>query len=299
MRFDRLPIRVTSALCALVVLAALTLPTGTFGKPAPKSSRQPVSALGSLVQLPGPSGCLVDRSKPARGARGSARCVARLRFSAPTRSRSVLTVATSTSRPPTSHAIAIFTRNARTGALSQRPGTAGCIAARGREWLRSGGRPRGPNSVAVSPDGKNVYATSVGSNAVVSFRRNPSTGALTQLGRRRLHRERRHAGLHHRPGARRSRRRHGQSRRRERLRGGVHRQLASRCSPATPRPVLSPSRPMPPAASSRPRPPAAPRAWPWAIPKAWRSAPTARTCTWPRRAATPSTRSLATPPPAR
>ena len=36
--------------------------------------------------------------------------------------------------------------------------------------------------MAVSPDGRNVYATSVNSNAIDVFARNPSTGALTQVG---------------------------------------------------------------------------------------------------------------------
>ncbi len=40
----------------------------------------------------------------------------------------------------------------------------------------------GPNSVAVSADGRNVYATAVGSESVAVFRRNPANGALTQLG---------------------------------------------------------------------------------------------------------------------
>ena len=79
-----------------------------------------------------------------------------------------------------SNAIAIFRRDARTGALTQASGTGGCIAAGG-----AGGCARalglvGPNSVAVSADGRNVYATSLKSDAVAVFTRNPTTGALTQ-----------------------------------------------------------------------------------------------------------------------
>lgn len=81
-----------------------------------------------------------------------------------------------------SNAIAVFTRDARTGALIQRSGVAGCIAARGGGCATGIGLGA-PNSVAVSPDGKNVYATSLVSNAVVVLRRNQSTGALTQLGK--------------------------------------------------------------------------------------------------------------------
>ena len=61
----------------------------------------------------------------------------------------------------------------RTGQLTQSAGTAGCIAAGRRRRLRACVGLHGPNSVAVSPDGRNVYATSVKSNAVTVLRRNP------------------------------------------------------------------------------------------------------------------------------
>jgi DNA-binding beta-propeller fold protein YncE len=80
-----------------------------------------------------------------------------------------------------SDAIAVFRRNARTGKLTQRSGTAGCIAAKGAGGCGTARGLNGPNSVAVSADGRNVYATSLVSNAVTSFRRNRSTGALRQL----------------------------------------------------------------------------------------------------------------------
>lgn len=79
-----------------------------------------------------------------------------------------------------SDAIAVFRRNARTGKLRQRGGTAGCIAARGASGCAAARGLNGPNSVAVSADGRNVYATSLISDSVAVFRRNRSTGALTQ-----------------------------------------------------------------------------------------------------------------------
>ena len=79
-----------------------------------------------------------------------------------------------------SNAIAVFKRNRRTGKLAQASGTAGCIAAGGADGCASGQGLAGPNSVAVSADGKNVYATSLRSSSVDTFRRNPTTGALTQ-----------------------------------------------------------------------------------------------------------------------
>jgi fibronectin-binding autotransporter adhesin len=79
-----------------------------------------------------------------------------------------------------SNAIAVFKRNRRTGKLTQASGTAGCIAAGGADGCARGRGLAGPNSVAVSADGKNVYATSFESSSVDTFRRNPRTGALTQ-----------------------------------------------------------------------------------------------------------------------
>jgi DNA-binding beta-propeller fold protein YncE len=80
-----------------------------------------------------------------------------------------------------SNAIAIFRRNARTGGLGQLGGVRGCIAAKGAGGCATAVGLSGPNSVAVSPDGRNVYATSRGSNAITVFRRDRSSGALTQL----------------------------------------------------------------------------------------------------------------------
>jgi fibronectin-binding autotransporter adhesin len=80
-----------------------------------------------------------------------------------------------------SNAIAIFRRNARTGRLTQPGGAKGCVATKGADGCATAAGLNGPNSVAVSPDGRNVYATSRGSNAISVFRRDPSTGALSQL----------------------------------------------------------------------------------------------------------------------
>jgi len=81
-----------------------------------------------------------------------------------------------------SNAIAVFRRNAGTGTLTQGSGRAGCIAARAANGCARAIGLVGPNSVAVSADGRNVYATSLASNSIAIFRRNQSTGALTQAG---------------------------------------------------------------------------------------------------------------------
>ena len=107
----------------------------------------------------------------------SARCSGPRHSSAPARSPSAPTGGTSISRPRAA------TRSLSSGVL---PRPAGSPSPPGRWLRRSGGRERlrprdragRADSVAVSPDGRNVYATSLATNAVDAFRRNPSTGAL-------------------------------------------------------------------------------------------------------------------------
>jgi DNA-binding beta-propeller fold protein YncE len=164
-----------------MAVVALGAPGAALGAAPAPVNRQPVSALGSVVQLPGSSGCLVDRS----WAGGRCSRVRALRGPAPFLGSQALAISpdgrdvyVASSR---SHAIAVFTRDSRTGALSQGSGTAGCVALAGASGCARAVGLAVPNSVVVSPDGRNVYATSVGSNAVVSFGRNRLTGALTQL----------------------------------------------------------------------------------------------------------------------
>ncbi|HEX3734467.1 MAG TPA: hypothetical protein VHU86_04860 [Solirubrobacterales bacterium] len=146
----------------------------------PRGAKHPAQSVGTLMQLPGGRGCVVDRSTPQR----ECRSVRALEGPAPLLgSRAIalspdgrnLYVASSAS-----DAIAVLTRNPRTGVLTQGKGVAGCIAAKGADGCASAVGLDGPNSVTVSPDGLNVYATSVKSETVTSFRRNPKTGALSQ-----------------------------------------------------------------------------------------------------------------------
>jgi 6-phosphogluconolactonase (cycloisomerase 2 family) len=71
-------------------------------------------------------------------------------------------------------AVAVFARNSGTGALSfieqERNGIGGVQGLNGAD------------GVVVSPDGKNVYVAGFDDNAVVTFTRNPSSGALSFLG---------------------------------------------------------------------------------------------------------------------
>jgi DNA-binding beta-propeller fold protein YncE len=169
------------ARCALfIVLVALAAPAGALGES--KSRGSAGNELGKLAQLHGPSGCLVDRSTPA----GGCTPVRALKGPAPLLGSDAVAISPDAKNvyvaSSKSNAIAVFKRNQSDGTLSQRSGTAGCIAAAGAGGCAPAVGLIRPNSVAVSPDGQNVYATAVGSNAITVFSRNSSTGALTQAG---------------------------------------------------------------------------------------------------------------------
>jgi DNA-binding beta-propeller fold protein YncE len=83
--------------------------------------------------------------------------------------------------------LTVFARDARSGALRQLAGSAGCLlASRQTADCSHRGALHGlsPTVVAVSPDGRNVYTVTHWSagEALVVFRRNRTSGALTQAG---------------------------------------------------------------------------------------------------------------------
>ena len=79
-------------------------------------------------------------------------------------------------------AVAVFSRDRRTGALTQLPGTDGCVSEDGSGGECVDGRAiDGAFDVAVTEDGRNVYVVSRGSRAIATFVRDRRTGALTQL----------------------------------------------------------------------------------------------------------------------
>ncbi len=133
------------------------------------------SVPGLLTQLPGASGCVAQAVNPtcvndARGLDGiNAVAVS-------PDGRNVYVAAGD------SNAIAIFDRDATTGALAQKAGAEGCITnLAGDVTCNTGGRAiSNVTNVIVSPDGKNVYATGRASNSIAIFDRDPSTGGLTQ-----------------------------------------------------------------------------------------------------------------------
>jgi DNA-binding beta-propeller fold protein YncE len=68
-------------------------------------------------------------------------------------------------------AIDVFDRNATTGGLIEKPRRAGCLVSRTTVNCALTRALLGASAIAVSPDGRNVYATAFASNAVDVFKR--------------------------------------------------------------------------------------------------------------------------------
>jgi DNA-binding beta-propeller fold protein YncE len=175
-------------LIVLGLLALLAFPAlaGAAGKEGREHPQPPVeTSTGGLEQLPGRLGCL--SSGPAakkacgqgRALKGAGPGVGSRAIAISPDGRNVYVAASG------ADAIAVFDRNPVTGALTQPKGKAGCVAA-------VVGNAKGdgcdlavgliaPNSVAVSPDGRNVYATSRSGSSVTAFIRNRKSGRLRQL----------------------------------------------------------------------------------------------------------------------
>jgi DNA-binding beta-propeller fold protein YncE len=137
---------------------------------------------GTLHQLKGERGCLVDAKAKAKAGCAKARA---LDGPGPFMGSRAIVVSPEGNSvyvaSSKSDAIAIFARDRKTGVLTQGPGTIACVAAKGAGNCAPALGLDGPNSVAISPDGRNVYATSRASSSVTIFRRNRKTGGLRQL----------------------------------------------------------------------------------------------------------------------
>ena len=72
-----------------------------------------------------------------------------------------------------SDAVARLNRNLTSGAIAQPSGTAGCVSETGAGTCANGHALDSPYGVAVSRDGKSVYAAALGSDAVARFNRAP------------------------------------------------------------------------------------------------------------------------------
>lgn len=81
-----------------------------------------------------------------------------------------------------SNSVTAFTRTS-TGTIGQKAGISGCTVNDGAQGCRFGRKMGQPEGLVVSPDGRNVYATAFGSNAIDVLKRNTSSGALKQAPR--------------------------------------------------------------------------------------------------------------------
>lgn len=178
---SRISVARSPALIAMASLALLLIPASALAGTDPQVGRQSAKPHGSLVQLAGSKGCVVDRAKPTSGC-ATARA---LREPGPFMGSRAIALSPQGEHvyvaSSKSDAIAIFTRNRRHGTLSQQKGVRGCISARGSRGCATAFGLDGPNSIAISPNGRSAYATSRGSSSITAFRRNKTTGALRQL----------------------------------------------------------------------------------------------------------------------
>jgi DNA-binding beta-propeller fold protein YncE len=142
-------------------------------------SRDPET--GALTPLPAPAGCLVN--SPADG------CSVVIGLGEP-RGLAFSSVGEESAYLASERrdAILVFDRNPATGALTQKPGTAGCVSNTGRSDPMQAGTEGACvngvamdaiNSIAVLPDGSALYATTRESDGVVVFGR-AADGTIAQ-----------------------------------------------------------------------------------------------------------------------
>ena len=85
----------------------------------------------------------------------------------------------------TTGGLTTYDRDPSTGALTQKPGVTGCIwdaAATSSCANDPSGALNSPFGVAISPDGQFVYTSASGNSAIAIFRRDTTTGVLTETG---------------------------------------------------------------------------------------------------------------------
>lgn len=156
--------------------------------------RDPVS--GALAQLEGSAGCLAPPGYPGCGsARGLNEGTSALALSPDGRNlylagMDFTVLAGEDERHPGT--LTVFRRDPGTGALAQLAGEPGCLAGDSRDGCARGRHlgsyPPNVPELVISPDGRNAYAifkTSSGPGGLGVYRRDPATGALTELRGRR------------------------------------------------------------------------------------------------------------------
>jgi hypothetical protein len=138
---------------------------------------------GTLEQLPGRGGCVASTGLGGACANGRGLFSPRtLAVSSDGRNVYVVSSRVVTAASPKSHALSVYRRDPRTGALTQLPGKAGCVSHSGTGGACAKGVGLfGAESVAVSSDGRSVYVAASFEQGVAIFRRDPRTGAVEQL----------------------------------------------------------------------------------------------------------------------
>ena len=143
---------------------------------------------GSLVQSSGPDGCFSEDGNASGGLAGSCTRAIALgdiyRLTVAPDGRNVYTTGFSSSE------VAVFARNASTGALTQPAGTAACVSDSGDASNGGGGLTGacvdgrglgGAFPLAVSPAGDSLYVGGYSAAEMAAFARDPVSGAVTQL----------------------------------------------------------------------------------------------------------------------
>ncbi|MEA2388341.1 MAG: hypothetical protein QOG41_1114, partial [Thermoleophilaceae bacterium] len=132
-----------------------------------------LGAVGDLTQKAGKAGCISDTGTGGACVDGTELHAATSIAISPDGKNAYLASQSSGS-------LTVYNRSATTGALTQKPGEAGCFKRTGTAGVcRSTPGMEAADAVAVSPDGKNVYVATYFVGSVVTFDRNTSTGALT------------------------------------------------------------------------------------------------------------------------
>lgn len=153
----------------------------------------PMPVGGCLAVAPGTRGCTTvratppfTRSDPLYGGQVSNESADGLVFSPDGRSAYLWTGAGDSSQltTPGSGSIVVLSRDPASGSLSPVPGINGCLTDDGSDGAGGACVRAGPlgfmHGLAVSPDGRSVYAA--GQNVVLSYARDPATGALAPVG---------------------------------------------------------------------------------------------------------------------
>ena len=170
--------KVLPRLIAALAASAVAIATPVVSSAAPKQG-------GSLAQLGGAGGCVYD---PAGGSASGLHVDLPGRCAAGSALDGAYDAVTS---PDGKHlyvasfngdSISVFARNKANGQLRQLDGADGCVVEDPYDSpCASAIALDNPGSLLVSPDGRNVYATSYYSHAISGVARVAATGRLTQL----------------------------------------------------------------------------------------------------------------------